>query len=238
MVGEGALPRQRRIGLAGIPQHVIQRGNDRKACFFHRVDYLRYQQALLDASQRMGCRVHAYVLMTNHVHLLVTPGEPGAVGRMMQMVGRRYVRAVNDAVGRTGTLWEGRYKASLVDTDAYLLTCYRYIELNPVRAGMVANAGQYPWSSYGCNAMGVGDPLVQPHGLYLQLGASDDARWRAYRALFQQGVTDDDLEMIRRFASRQRALGSVQFQEWVERETGMRAGIGAPGRPRKLHTVE
>lgn len=227
------MPRQRRIGLAGVPQHVIQRGNDRKACFFRRVDYLRYQQALLDASGRAGCRVHAYVLMTNHVHLLVTPDQPGAVGRMMQMVGRRYVRAVNDATGRTGTLWEGRYKASLVDSEAYLLTCYRYIELNPVRAGMVATADQYPWSSHRCNAMGIGDPLVEPHEIFLQLGVDHEARRSAYRELVRQGVSDDDLTEIRRFARKQRALGGEKFQEWVERETGIRAGLGAPGRPRK-----
>jgi putative transposase len=230
---EQALPRMPRLDSPGVPQHVIQRGNDRKACFFGRTDYLRYLQALQDAATNKQCEIHAYVLMTNHVHLLVTPAEAGSVGRMMQMLGRKYVRGVNDARMRTGTLWEGRYKASLVDSERYLLACYRYIELNPVRAGMVPSPGEYPWSSYRCNADGVDDPLVQPHEVLIRLGADDAARREAYRELVAQGIADEELATIRLYGRRQRALGSREFQERIERECGFRAGMGRPGRPRK-----
>lgn len=227
------MPRARRLDLAGIAQHVVQRGNNRQPCFHRRVDYLRYQQALLDAAMACGCRIHAYVLMTNHVHLLVTPGETGAVGRMMQRVGRRYVRGLNDAIGRTGTLWEGRYKASLVDNDRYLLACHRYIELNPVRARMVASPGDYPWSSYACHAEGRGDPLVTPHDAFMALGTSDARRREAYRWLVAEGTPREELESIRLYTARQRALGGRSFQMRVASMTGQRAGIGRPGRPRK-----
>lgn len=146
------MPRMKRLDLPGMAQHVIQRGNDRQACFFQETDYLRYLQDLHEAALHQACSIHAYVLMTNHVHLLVTPRTEGGVSRMMQALGRRYVRYVNDSSGRTGTLWEGRYKASLVDDERYVLACYRYIELNPVRAGMVAAPDEYRWSSHAANA--------------------------------------------------------------------------------------
>ncbi|MGH8029050.1 MAG: transposase [Arenimonas sp.] len=147
------MPRGRRIDAADVPQHIIQRGNDRQACFFREGDYTYYLQALLEACMAQGCRLHAYVLMTNHVHLLMTPEHCGAVARTMQSVGRRYVRHINDTLTRSGTLWEGRYKSSLVDSEQYLLACQRYIELNPVRAGMVAEPGEYRWSSFKRNAL-------------------------------------------------------------------------------------
>ena len=142
------MARQPRLDLRGIPQHVVQRGNDRQACFTAETDYLRYLQELREASSKHDCAIHAYVLMTNHVHLLITPATTGAISRMMQAVGRRYVGSFNARYRRTGTLWEGRFKAALVDTDRYLLTCYRYIELNPVRAHMTDDPADYPWSSY------------------------------------------------------------------------------------------
>lgn len=125
------MPRLKRLDLPGVAQHVVQRGNDKQACFFRHEDYVRYLQDLREAALKFGCRVHAYVLMTNHVHLLVTPSTVGATSRMMQAVGRRYVRYVNDTIGSTGTLWEGRYKSSLVDSERYVMACHRYIELNP-----------------------------------------------------------------------------------------------------------
>ncbi len=225
------MPRAGRLDLAGIAQHVVQRGNNREPCFHRRVDYLRYQQALRDAAVATGCRVHAYVLMTNHVHLLVTPEAPGAVGKMMQRVGRRYVRALNDAMGRTGTLWEGRYKASLVDSERYLVACHRYIELNPVRARMVTLPGDYPWSSYGYYAEGRGDPLLTPHDAFEALGQTQARRQAAHRRLVAEGVPRDELESIRLYTARQRAWGSRAFQAQVEAATGRRAGLGRPGRP-------
>ena len=160
------MPRLPRFNLLDVPQHVIQRGNNRQACFFEPDDYLFYLDCLKTAADAAGCDVHAYVLMTNHVHVLTTPRREHAVPRMMQSVGRRYVQYINKKNRRTGTLWEGRYRASLVEAEPYLLTCYRYIEMNPVRArGMVDTPEQYRWSSYHANALGHGDAWLTPHPL-------------------------------------------------------------------------
>jgi putative transposase len=223
----------RRLDIAGVAQHVVQRGNDRQPCFFQEVDYVRYLQDLRDAAIKYGCHVHAYVLMTNHVHLLVTPSSAGAISRMMQATGRRYVRYINDSMGRTGTLWEGRYKASLVDDERYVMSCYRYIELNPVRAGMVANPADYHWSSYGANGLGQHDALVSPHALYQQIAISRPERLLLYREMVSTGISEDDIEAIRQYAQRQRALGSSKFQAQIEQQLQRRAGLGQPGRPAK-----
>lgn len=227
------MPRAKRLDLPGVAQHVVQRGNARQACFFEAADYLCYLQALREAALRYACQVHAYVLMTNHVHLLLTPAATGAVARVMQAVGRRYVRHVNDSTGRTGTLWEGRYKASLVDSERYLLACYRYIELNPVRAGMAASPGAYRWSSFAANGNGAHDPLVAPHAVYRRLGTTTEQRCVRYRALLAEAMPDDELAAIRLYVQRQRALGTPRFQAQIEQQLQRRAGIGRPGRPRK-----
>ncbi len=148
------MPRKPRFNLIGVPQHVIQRGNNREPCFFSEDDYRRYLEDLTVTTKKYGCRVHAYVLMTNHVHLLITPMMDSAISQCMQALGRRYVKYINHTYKRTGTLWEGRYKSSLVDSDHYLLSCMRYIELNPIRACLVDHPGEYAWSSYGVNAQG------------------------------------------------------------------------------------
>lgn len=226
------MPRMKRLDLPGVAQHVVQRGNDRQACFFQEMDYVRYLQDLREASLRYACRVHAYVLMTNHVHLLVTPAEAGAVSRMMQAVGRRYVRYVNDTCGRTGTLWEGRYRSSLVDDEHYLLACYRYIELNPVRARMVSAPCEYRWSSYAANADGVHDPLVVQHTAYRDLAAEPTRRLMHYREFVVQATSEGEIAAIRLHIQRQRALGSDRFQSQIERILQRRARIGKPGRPK------
>lgn len=231
------MPRMKRLDLVGVAQHVVQRGNDRQPCFFQAGDYQRYLQALRESCLKCACRVHAYVLMTNHVHLLMTPEEPGAISRVMQALGRSYVRYVNDTLGRSGTLWEGRYKASLVDTEHYVMACYRYIELNPVRAGMVPEAGDYLWSSYQCNGLGCVDPLVSPHQVYLQTATDPAGRQLHYRALVAQATRCEELEAIRTYIQRQRALGSSRFQEHIERQLQRRAGLGVPGRPRKIRVA-
>ncbi|MBO9716865.1 MAG: transposase [Pseudoxanthomonas sp.] len=232
------MPRQPRLDLPGIVQHVVQRGNDRQPCFFADIDRARYLQDLRELALARACQVHAYVLMTNHVHLLVTPRQSGAVAVLMQALGRRYVRYVNDHYRRTGTLWEGRYKACLVDGDDYLLRCYRYIELNPVRAGMVADPAEYPWSSHRANAFGVPDPLVRPHERYRALGDNDDARRTAYRALVVAGLAPAEVEHIRATLQRQHALGSDRFRDAIERQLGRRAGPAKIGRPPKLKASE
>lgn len=201
------MPRQPRLDIAGVPQHIIQRGHNRQPCFLGESDNLRYLEDLRVLSGREGCAIHAYVLMTNHVHLLVTPEATGQVARLMQSLGRRYVRYVNDRYRRSGTLWEGRYKACLVDSESYLLECYRYIELNPVRAAMVATPEAYRWSSYHANALGRSDPLVRPHSVYQTLGSDGAARCVAYRAMVAEAIPESELLVIRSHIQHQRTLG-------------------------------
>jgi putative transposase len=148
------MPRLPRYVLPGQPQHVIQRGNNRSPLFNVEADYACFLHYMQDACRRHGCHVHAYVLMTNHIHLLITPESKDGLSKVMQSVGRRYVQYFNTSYQRTGTLWEGRYKATIVDSESYLLTCYRYIELNPVRAKLVGHPAEYRWSSYHANALG------------------------------------------------------------------------------------
>ena len=231
------MPRQPRLDIPGIPQHVVQRGNDRQPCFFREEDYRRYLSELTELALRRGCAVHAYVLMTNHVHLLLTPSAVGQVGRLMQALGRRYVRYVNDRYHRSGTLWEGRYKSCLVDHDSYLLRCYRYIELNPVRARMVDDPAGYRWSSYGANALGRHDALVTPHANFLALDRDPARRQVAYQELVCQGISEDELTAIRLRLQRQHALGPDRFRAAIEAQLGRHAGPTKIGRPTK-HQAE
>ena len=165
-----------RLYLLGCAQHIIQRGNNREACFYGEVDYQVYLSFLKDSANKYQVAIHAFVLMTNHVHLLVTPGNEKGASHLMQAQGRKYVQYFNHTYDRTGILWEGRYKSTPVDSESCLLTVYRYIELNPVRADMVSHASDYPWSSYRHNALGKEIPLITPHVEYLPLGNSGDAR--------------------------------------------------------------
>jgi putative transposase len=226
------MARSPRLDVPGIPQHVIQRGNNRQVCFAADEDYTAYRHDLLDAATHCRCAIHAYVLMTNHVHLLVTGTEPGSVSRMMQRLGRRYVACFNARYRRTGTLWEGRFKASLVDTHRYLLTCYRYIELNPVRAAMVAHPRGYRWSSFHCNALGQADPLITPHPVYLAIDAMPDARRAAYRDLFKSAISEDDMAKIRAHIQQQKALGDSRFQAHIEALLARNVSLRPHGRPK------
>lgn len=198
-----------RLVVPGAPLHLIQRGNNRSTTFFTADDCQRYAEVLLETSQRFGCAIHAYVLMTNHVHLLLTPDNERGPARMMQAIGRVFVRYVNARYRRTGTLWEGRYRSALVDTDRYLLVCSRYIELNPVRARMVEQPGQYRWSSYRHNAHGEPDDLITPHLIYQALHSEPAARQEAYRALFERHLEHGTLDVIRCATNRGAALGHV-----------------------------
>ena len=227
------MPRQPRPDLAGVPQHVVQRGNDRQPCFYVEDDYRRYLTGLREAAIRYGCLVHAYVLMTNHVHLLVTPSSAGAVSRMMQWLGRQYVGYINGRYRRTGTLWEGRYKSCLVDTERYLLTCYRYIELNPVRAAMVADPADYVWSSYRANAQSLPNAVVVPHVEYLRLGAAEAQRCAAYRELFKEVLSAERLAEIRAYVQQQRVLGTPRFQREIEAMIGRCASVRPAHRPKR-----
>jgi putative transposase len=191
------MPRSPRCIIPGLPHHVVQRGNNRCAIFAGSADHEFFRDCLERALQRHACRLHAYVLMTNHVHLLMTPSSSGDIGRMMQSIGRRYVHRFNGTQKRTGALWQGRFRSSVVDSDRYLFACCRYIELNPVRAGLVADPADYRWSSYHANALGSVDPLVTTHELYSTLGDDASSRRRSYRALFGDTVDDATIEEIR-----------------------------------------
>lgn len=227
------MPRRPRIHLAGMPLHIVQRGHNRDACFFADEDYLAYREWLGEAIKATGCQLHAYVQMTNHVHLLLTPPEPVAVSRLAISLGRRYVQYINKTYRRTGTLWDSRYKSSLVQTDAYLLLCQRYIELNPVRAAMVDDPVHYRWSSYRANGLGLPDPLLTPHEVYTDLGRSDAERQVAYRALFRPELDDDAISDIRRALDQSQPLGDARFLDSIERATGQRREARPRGRPRR-----
>ncbi len=227
------MPRKPRIYLPGMPCHVIQRGDNRHACFAAEEDYHAYLGWLRDAAERYRCAVHAYVLVTNHVHLLITPEDKEGISRLMQSVGRRYVQYFNHQYGRTGTLWEGRHKASLIDAERYLLMVYRYIELNPVRAGVVRTAKGYRWSSYRCNALGRSDAVVRPHGLYLALDRDETGRQVAYRALFRAHMDEEEQTRIHRLGEMSLPLGNDRFRDQIERLSGRRLGYELRGRPRK-----
>lgn len=210
------MARQPRFFLPGQPQHVIQRGNNRDVTFVDADDSRFYLDTLGCACRRFGCAVHAYVCMTNHALLLMTPRSGTAISQVMQSLGRKYVRYFNYRYRRTGTLWEGRFRASPIDAEAYLLVCHRYIELNPVRAGMVRHPADYPWSGFRRNALGEPDALVTEHDLYRRLASDAQARLAAYRALFDAQIPAMTLEAIREATNKAWVLGDARFRERLE----------------------
>ena len=204
------MPRSARFVYPGVAVHVIQRGNNRGRCFFADSDHLAYLRFLEEFSKETGCPVHAYCLMTNHVHLLLTPHTGISCAKLMKNLGQHYVQYVNRVHGRTGTLWEGRFRSCLATSETYVLACYRYIERNPVRAAMVAHPRDYPWSSYAANALGRGDTLLEPHPVYLGL-AQDSARRRlVYADLVELDPDRGTVEEIRTATRNGRALGTKQ----------------------------
>ena len=223
-----------RVSPVDVPQHIVQRGNNRQICFGGEEDMKAYLNWLKEFSKKYNVDVHAWVLMTNHVHLLCTPREEGAISRMMQSMGRMYVRYYNYTYQRSGTLWEGRFKSSLVQSERYLLELYRYIELNPVRAGMVDDPGEYSWSSYACNALGIKTELQTPHSEYLSLGKTKEERLENYRALFKAHVSAELLKEIRESVNKGLALGSECFTAQIEALTDRRVTSRKAGRPKKI----
>lgn len=222
-----------RYFLPDQPLHVIQRGNNREPIFFADEDYARYRGWLADAAKEYGCAIQAYVLMTNHVHLLATPKRADGLPRMMQSLGQRYVRYVNAAYRRSGTLWEGRYRAAPIDSEAYFFACCRYIELNPMRAKMVAHPRDYPWSSYAAHAHGAGDFLVSDHPLYRALGNAAAERQKSYRALFRAALDEDFLGALRAATNGGWALGGDRFKRRIAKALGRRVAPLPKGRPAK-----
>ena len=227
------MPRQPRYYVPGIPQHVIVRGVDRQATFFSGEDYVLFKKALLKNADRYGAAIHAYVLMTNHVHLLLTPDEKRSLPQILQGLGRDFVQRVNRRYGRIGTLWQSRYKASLVQGERYLLHCQRYIELNPVRAGMVSDPADYPHSSYRHNALGDDDPVISPHAIYLNLSHEDTERHQRYRRLFETALDAKLVDDIRRTTNACRVLGNDAFKDQIESMLKRRVRPAKIGRPPK-----
>lgn len=230
------MPRRPRIYLPGMPLHIVQRGHNRDACFFAEDDYHAYRHWLGESLQATGCALHAYVLMTNHVHLLLTPPDADAVSNLMISLGRRYVQYINKTYRRTGTLWDSRYKSSVVQAEAYLLLCQRYIELNPVRAAMVDDPAHYRWSSYRANGLGQADPLLSPHEVYLALGREPAACLAEYRALFRPEPDEEAIGDIRLALDQGQPLGNSRFLDSIEKATGQRREARPRGRPKKRPT--
>lgn len=222
-----------RFVLVGHPQHIIIRGNNREPVFTAEEDYRFFLDKLTDAAKKHQCDIHAYVLMTNHIHMLATPHKTDGISKMMQMLGRYYVQYFNYTYKRSGTLWEGRYKASLIDSDAYALLCYRYIELNPVRANMVQHPSEYPWSSYRANALGQYDALVTPQTMYYALGQDETTRQTQYCSLFTGQIDKICLTQMREATNKAWVLGSEHFKQKIADQLNRRSDKLAKGGDRK-----
>jgi putative transposase len=227
------MPRPSRLILPGVAVHVIQRGNNRVACFRHDNDYLMYLAHLRQLSEKYDCALHAYCLMTNHVHLLLTPQTAGACTGLMRDLGQRYVQYFNGRHERTGTLWEGRFRSCIAESALYVLGCYRYIELNPVRAGMVDHPTGYLWSSYAVNSGLRSDPLISCHPEYLALAIDAESRHSAYRAMFDQRLEPGLQKAIRDATNGGYPLASDAFKHAVLTPLGYRTEPGQVGRPAK-----
>ena len=227
------MPRKLRFYLPGMPVHIVQRGHSREPVFFETGDYQTYLYWLREASERYDCAIHAYVLMTNHVHILATPANKKGISLLMQYTGRHYVPYINHTYGTSGSIWEGRYKGSLVHDEQYLLTCMRYIELNPVRAGMVAEPSLYRWSSYRANAQGKSDALITRHPLYEKLGSHPQEQMEAYKALFEAHIDKKRHAIIQKAYQTGTPLGSDYFREKIERKLKCKVGQDRRGRPPK-----
>jgi len=225
------MPRKPRVSLAGVAEHVIQRGNNRQAIFACEDDMKAYVTWLKQYSKKYKVAIHAWVLMTNHVHLLCSPANHSGISQMMQSLGRMYVMYFNRTYKRSGTLWEGRYRSCLVQSEKYLLELYRYIELNPVRAGMVQDPSEYSWSSYQCNAMGKRSDLLTAHPNYLAINQDANNRLADYRKLFAGYVESELIEDIRKATNKGLALGNEQFKFKVEALSGRSVIEGKRGRP-------
>ncbi len=221
-----------RYAIKNQPQHIIQQGRDGQQIFFGEQDYQYFYDCLDAAAYNYNLKVHAYVLMPNHVHILATPGNTDSISRTTQSVGRNYVQYFNECCNGSGTLWEGRYRATVVDSKSYLLTCSRYIELNPVRNGLVKIPRNYRWSSYGHNALGIDDEVISAHQEYLKLGNNDKQRAKAYLAMFKQKLSNQTVQLITETALKGWVLGDAKFARKIEKLSGRRALQLPKGRPR------
>jgi putative transposase len=227
------MPRQPRLEIPGIPLHVTQRGVNRCAIFLDDADRHHYRRLLRDACRKHGVAIHAFVLMDNHAHVLVCATEAGRVSRAMRQAGQSYVQSFNQRHGRVGTLWQGRFKSSLVDSDAYALRVIRYIELNPVRAAMVDRPDAYRWSSVHTHLGLAQDPLLTPHPAYTALAQDRSSRAGAWREWLLSPLDPQELARIRAYMAQEKALGDARFQAMVEKALNRPATVRPRGRPRR-----
>ncbi len=227
------MPRKTRFFLPDVPNHVVQRGRSRSPVFFEPADYLFYLETLRKALLKYDVLLHSYALMTNHVHLLMTAKNKTGISQVMQYVGRFYVPYVNNKYGFSGSIWEGRFKSNLIESDRYLFCCMRYIEQNPVRANMVSIPEDYLYSSFHANALGLSDLIVSPHTLFTQLSDDKSKRHAFYRLLFDETISQDDLNKIRLGYASGTPIGSNNFKENIASVVGRKVGHLSKGRPVK-----
>lgn len=225
------MPRRARIVIPGEAVHIVQRGNNRAACFHSPEDRGHYLFHLSRLLRSEGCSLHAWCLMSNHVHLLLTPEREESYARLMKRLGQLHAQYMNRVYGRTGTLWEGRFRSCVVDSEVYVIACYRYIEMNPVRAGLVRHPRDYPWSSFRTNAEEARDPMLTPHPEYMALGSTPEERRANYASLFGSHASPVPVEEIRAATHGGFALGSKPFRQRISRMLGRRVEPGTPGRP-------
>ncbi len=223
------MARRERQRVTGLPVHIIQRGNNRQACFYAEADYQFFLHHLRELAQRVECELHAYVLMTNHVHLLLTPHLARGLSLLMKLLGQRYVQYINKTYRRSGSLWDGRFRSSLIRDSRYVLACYRYIEMNPVRANMVKHPIEYPWSSYAANAAGKSAPGLLPHGEYLGLGSDEEKRQAAYRGLFDSELDQQLLREIGVSGHGGYTIGGSRFRAEIENALKQRVASHGAG---------
>lgn len=231
------MARQPRLVIAHQPHHLIQRGNNRQPIFIETADYQAYLTWLREGSKRFGVAIHAYVLMSNHVHLLASPQDADGLAKLMQWLGRAYVPWFNRKYSRTGGLWEGRFRTSVVDSEAYLLICSRYIELNPVRAGLAGQPQDYPWSSYAHHIGLKIDPLITEHALFWALGNTPFEREAAYKSLFEQALSQADLAVVGQGVQKGRVTGPIAYQEKLAKTLDRPIIPNRRGRPKGTKTV-
>ncbi len=226
------MPRRPRMYLPGVPAHIVQRGNNREPCFFHPDDFVYYLQCLKHALSRHKVKLHAYVLMTNHVHLLMTPADETGISKLISLVGKNYVMYINKTYRRSGTLWEGRHKSSLIDAEKYLFHCHRYIEMNPVRASMTKKPDEYRWSSYAYHAWGNDNDLIEDHELFQALDITAEKRQFTYRELFRVDLTVEKIHEISHATHYNYPLGNEHFKELIEKTLKRQVGHDKRGRPK------
>lgn len=227
------MPRRPRIVFNNSTVHLVQRGNNRSACFFADEDYTFYLDQLALACKTHAIDLHAYVLMSNHVHLLLSAADGQAPSRMMKQLGQRYVQYINRTYRRSGTLWEGRFRSCILGEENYVMGCYRYIELNPVRAGTVEHPGDYRWSSYHANALDESSPLLVPHPFMQALGVNELEKKNAYRELFSHHLDNGLMDEIRSTTNGNLVLGSERFQRQIGDALKLRTWRGKAGRPKR-----